>query len=244
MKLILYLLFYIFGNKLIHIIGNSCFEYSCEACESEEYGKCTKCKYSFTLVDGTCPCDNPSCALCWFGYYTITISICKLCKIGHIRYFGQCICNILNCEICGENTCLKCKDSYYYNDNSKECIKASPDDIKCADSNCKYCYTQEENTCYECKEGYYLKYGICYILNKVDIYGKCPNNDYYEVNSYCHLKCDGFQCNIKDEDRDYDKCISNECVMCKNNILEILTFCNNNKELCNIHGCMVCNTVD
>jgi hypothetical protein len=82
----------------------------------------------------------------------------------------------MNCEICGENTCLKCKDSYYYNDNSKECIKASPDDIKCADSNCKYCYTQEENTCYECKEGYYLKYGICYILNKVDIYGKCPNN--------------------------------------------------------------------
>ena len=82
MKFILYL-FYIFGNKLILINGNSCFEYSCEECQSEEYGKCTKCKYSFTLVDGTCPCENPSCALCRTGHYTIIyVNYVKLVILG------------------------------------------------------------------------------------------------------------------------------------------------------------------
>jgi hypothetical protein len=36
-----------------------CFEYSCKECETEEYGKCTKCRDGFKLIDGKCPCADP-----------------------------------------------------------------------------------------------------------------------------------------------------------------------------------------
>ena len=146
----------------------------------------------------------------------------------------------MNCEICGENTCLKCRDSYYYNNILKECKRKNPDDIKCADHNCKYCYTEEDDTCYECKQGYYLNYGKCSAATAVNIYGWCPNNNYYIYNGYCYLKCDGLQCNFK-KNYNYYSCLSNDCLYCQNNILKIINFCEN-KQLCNIEGCMVCKT--
>ena len=55
-KIKLFLLIFIFTTRLI--LNKTCFEFSCEECESEEFGKCTKCKENFELVDGNCPCKD------------------------------------------------------------------------------------------------------------------------------------------------------------------------------------------
>ena len=57
-------------NKGILCNNNTCFEYSCEECNSPEYGNCTKCRYGWTLIDGTCPCFNSSCAVCTTGFFS------------------------------------------------------------------------------------------------------------------------------------------------------------------------------
>ena len=61
------ILLLIFFNKKIICINGTCFEYSCEECNSPDYGNCTKCRYGWTLIDGTCPCYSPGCALCMIG---------------------------------------------------------------------------------------------------------------------------------------------------------------------------------
>ena len=64
-------------TSLLNII-QSCFEYSCEECSSEEYGKCTKCKSTFKLIDGTCPCSDPGCSICTSGFTGLGLYIqCK-----------------------------------------------------------------------------------------------------------------------------------------------------------------------
>ena len=65
-------------NKGISSNNNTCFEYSCEECNSQEYGNCTKCRFGWTLIDGTCPCFNSSCAVCATGFFST--DSCQLCK--------------------------------------------------------------------------------------------------------------------------------------------------------------------
>lgn len=233
----------VFKNKSIFINSYSCFEYSCEECKSEKYGDCTKCRENFTLLDGTCPCENPSCALCSTGL--ISWNACYLCKNGYHRILNDCYCDIENCKQCGKNECIKCKDSYYYSKTLGKCVKKKEDEIKCLDSNCQYCYTEGEGECYQCKTGYYLKNGHCNILERVDEYGRCSNDSsYYKEKSYCYIKCDGIECNIgpPSSDDQYFLCNSNNCLLCTYYFqLYVFTNCEN-KELCNIEGCMVCKT--
>ena len=230
--------FVIFKSKYTHCNGIKCFEYSCEECETEEYGKCTKCRDTFTLIDGTCPCQDPSCALCLTDF--ISYEECYLCKKGYYRNGHECYCNIEYCEHCGENKCIKCMDSYYYNESEGKCIKMNDIDFNCHDQNCKYCHTEEEGTCYQCKRGYNLENGSCN-ENTIKV-GKnelCPQG-YFEDESYCKLRCDGLNCNEKNKEIiGYYSCFNNECILCKRNNLYYLLNCDN-IDLCNIDGCMVC----
>ena len=96
-KLILFFSLLIYLNKTIFC--DNCFEYSCEICNSTKYGDCTKCRYGYKLVDGTCPCANSSCAFCKTGFGGL--KICQICKKGYTLEYNECNCDIPNCEQCG-----------------------------------------------------------------------------------------------------------------------------------------------
>ena len=82
-RLIFFRILLIILNKRILCNNNiACFEYSCEECNSPEYGNCTKCRYGWTLIDGTCPCFSPSCAVCTTGFFGS--DLCQLCKKGYV----------------------------------------------------------------------------------------------------------------------------------------------------------------
>ena len=120
-NLIIFNLFLIILNKGILCNNNAFFEYSCEKCSLPEYGNFIKCRESWPLIEGLCPCFNSSCDVCTSGFFGT--NICQLCKKGYVWDNYNCICNLSNWEQCGENECLVCKICYYYNENTNECEK-------------------------------------------------------------------------------------------------------------------------
>ena len=218
--------------------NNSCFEYSCKECNSTEYGSCTECEYSWTLIDGTCPCYDKSCAFCTTGF--AGKQVCKLCKKGYIWDNYECICNITNCEQCGENKCLYCKYGYFYNNTSKKCEKENniQNNISCYDQNCDTCFSDLKGACINCIEGFDLRKGECNKLIPANQGDSCPNI-YYRHNDYCLEACDGVDCPIGYSSLN-SLCPSNKCLVCKNKILYIWTECDNSEECSNIIGCLNC----
>ena len=219
---------------LISSENNNCFEYSCEECSSNNYGKCIKCKNGFTLIDGTCPCFNLNCALCENGYPEL--DSCLLCKNDYYTYYNfidnknNCKCKIDKCKICLNNICIKCEDNYYYDNITKSCIFQ-----KCDDINCEICPSNEKYNCIKCKNNYYLKEGKCH---KIPSFLKCNNiPGYYENNNNCELICGGFECNTKINNN--EKLCDNKCFKCISNKLIFIENCNNTL-YCNIKGCSIC----
>lgn len=114
-----------------------CFENSCEECNSSEYGQCTKCKETFTLVNGSCPCFEEKCSLCSYGYSVP--GLCQICKYGYrLNNNGKCDCDDKNCKKCSKNICIKytnlnydkknrirkleqCNKNCFYNISTKSC---------------------------------------------------------------------------------------------------------------------------
>ena len=239
-KYIFFYLLFIILNERINCNNNTCFEYSCEECNSTEYGQCTKCRYGWTLVDGTCPCFNTSCAICTTGLGGL--DICKLCKNGYILENDYCICNISNCEQCGENKCLVCDIGYIYNNTSNKCEKQNNENIICYDNNCSICFSELKGACIECKEGFDVRKGECIELIHTKENGKCPI-DYYQSENYCFPNCDGVDCPIE-RSNSRNLCPSNRCLFCRNNILYILAECDNSVECSSIEGCINCLTND
>ena len=177
-KITLQILLVLSITKLSH---QACFEFSCKECETEEYGKCTKCRDSFKLVDGTCPCADSSCALCQSGYPGIRT--CTQCKNGYFNFLGDCYCLIEYCLKCTDSGCEKCATNYSYNAASGNCEKNEVE-IECFDQNCETCFSTEEGGCEECKEGYTLKKGACMKLPEVDSNGDCPSG-YFKYDGIC-----------------------------------------------------------
>ena len=224
--------------KTILCNNNTCFEYSCEKCSSPEYGKCTKCRYGWSLIDGTCPCFNSSCAVCTSGF--VGTETCQLCKKGFIWDNYNCICNLSNCEQCGENGCLVCKIGYYYNKDTNECEKRSGfKEIYCDEFECDICFSELSGACIKCKQGTKLGRGLCEVLRHVSDYGTCFSSDYYKEGEYCYPNCDGFECPIK-YNHSTNLCPSNKCLVCQNNRLNILDECDNYNECSLIEGCLNC----
>ena len=237
MKLYFYFTFIIIISKyIIKCNKTKCFEYSCKECDTPEYGKCTKCFPKFTLVDGTCPCYDSSCALCETGFEGY--NLCYQCKNGYYNYNNDCYCNIDNCEQCSENGCLKCKTNYYFNNITNKCEK-NEEKIKCNDTNCEICYSEEYGTCEECKDGYDIKRGSCYELQK-PINNNCPK-DYFLKGEYCYEKCYGIDCPNKYFS--YYLCPINNCLACVDKEIVILKNCDNSL-YCTIEGCLNCFTSD
>ena len=217
-----------------------CFEYSCEECETEEYGKCTKCRNGFKLIDGKCPCADPSCALCNTGF--AGYNLCYQCKDGYYNIYNDCFCDIKNCEICSENSCLKCETNYYYNYTTKSCEK-NEISINCYEPNCKTCFSEEEGACEECIEGYDNNKGQCYPLLSPDN-NKCPTN-YSLRDNFCYENCNGLNCSERDErfKEEVYKCEINKCLLCEDNILYFYSNCSNSEQ-CTLEGCLNCGTLD
>ena len=213
-----------------------CFEYGCEDCDSQAYGHCNKCRDGFRLVDGTCPCQDPSCALCTTGL--AGLHICLLCKNGYYNSDNDCYCEIDNCEICQENKCQKCKSGYHYIESNNTCIKYEESEMNCFDPNCDGCYSNEQGACEYCKEGYYEVKGECIQLSEPDSFGHCEE-DYYLNDGYCQQKCDGIDCPSKQFY--YYTCPSNKCLVCSNNELQIFSECDNHEE-CGNSSCLNCIT--
>jgi len=220
-----------------------CFEYSCSECETQEYGKCTKCREGWKLIDGLCPCSDSSCALCSSGL--AGLHLCLLCKNGYYRFNGDCYCTINNCEQCGDNTCLKCISGYFYNNTSNSCEKQKDEDkVSCHDNNCDICYSSEKGACENCKNGFIEKKGECYELPIPDENLTCPDN-YYLSGNNCLEKCSGVSCpdNYMSYP-DYYTCPSNKCLICVNNELKLWSECDNSNECSLMEGCLNCITND
>lgn len=246
MKFFLY-----FGNILIFSIIKincslqNCYEYSCDECNSPDYGSCTKCRETFTLIDGKCPCSFSSCALCTTGLPGL--HICEQCKDGYYNSNNDCYCSVDNCDQCAENGCQKCATGYSYNETSKECIKESEEEkINCYDPNCEKCFSEEEGACENCNEGYYLKKGECLNTTRVK-YNRCPDNLYSPDGKYCIEKCSGATCDqgpyIQFVGTGFSflyLCPANECLVCENNGLKIFSNCDNSKECSSLEGCLNC----
>ena len=157
------LLLLIFFPQIIHNSPN-CYEYSCAECSSPEYGACTKCRDTFTLLDGKCPCSFSSCSLCTSGL--AGLELCYVCRSGFINNNNECLCMINNCEICGVNKCQKCNTGYYYNSTLNKCLEQNEEEkIPCFDNNCYACFSSEKGACEICKEGYQERKGECVKLN-------------------------------------------------------------------------------
>ena len=229
-----------FLNVNTNCKNSTCFEYSCEKCESSEYGKCTKCRKGFRLVDGTCPCANINCALCETGL--AGLNICKLCKNGYYNYEGDCICDIKDCEICSENSCIQCITGYTYNITNNICEKEELNKIECFDNNCNACYNQEKGACEDCKNGFYLDKGECIEMPPYDENHTCQDGYYLDKeHDTCFKICSGVVCDKKFFY--YYGCSSNKCLVCKQNILRFYSKCDNS-DICTKEGCLNCITDD
>lgn len=233
---IFFLIFSIF--EIFYSDNNfSCFEYACENCTSEKYGDCIKCRNSFKLIDGTCPCADPSCAICTSGY--AGLHICKLCRNGFYRKENDCQCEIPDCEICEENNCKLCRAGYFFNATSKACEEQKDvDKIPCHDPNCDGCYNTNANSCIRCKDGYSERKGICIKMPDKESSDKCPSG-YYLDDKTCEKNCAGVNCDKREFN--YFTCESNKCLVCTENVLEIFSECNNS-QVCTKDGCLNCIT--
>ena len=239
--LIFFLLFII--KKRIRCGNSTCFEYSCDECETQEYGKCTKCRKGFRLIDGTCPCSDINCALCSTGLSGI--NLCFLCKKGSHILTNDCYCQIDDCEICSDNGCILCKAGYFYNSTSNSCeVQKEEDKISCYDNNCDACYSSEKGACDYCKEGYVTVKGECQKLPDKIEDDTCPDG-YFLSDNKCQKICYGVNCNtiINSLNKIYYTCPSNECLLCTNNVLKIFSECDNSLT-CKNEGCLNCITND
>ena len=241
MEIILYFIFLFLFKNNIKCGNSTCFEYSCDECDSPKYGDCTKCREFFRLIDGTCPCADQSCALCDNGL--AGLHICKLCKNGYYNSKDDCVCDIEDCEICSENSCIKCKTGYKYNSNENKCEEENESEkLPCFDNNCDACYNQEKGGCDSCKEGFSLEKGRCVQVPAHDENNKCPDDYYFdEEKKNCHKKCDGVICDKRV--LYYYDCPSNRCLVCTNNVLQIHSECDNSDN-CTKEGCLNCITDD
>ena len=246
-KIIYYYFFFIVANNYIACDYN-CYEYSCQNCKSENIGDCTKCRNGFRLVDGTCPCADPACALCTTGL--AGLNLCKLCKNGYYNDNNECYCAIENCQICPGNFCLKCKSGYFYNRLENKCDEETDTKrIQCFDPNCDACYTELEGGCDRCKTGYGLEKGKCISMPSPDENLICPTGFYYDEDiESCQRICDGVDCSNKV--MYYYECDLNDCLVCTNNILQVYSQCDNSG-ICNVdddegkyEGCLNCITKD
>ena len=238
-KFLFFCFFVLLSIKKI-ISGNStCFEYSCDECDSPEYGNCTKCRKGFKLIDGTCPCSDSSCALCSTGL--AGLHICFLCKNGYFNFENDCFCDINECEQCSEDTCILCKSGYFFNSTSNNCEKQNETEkINCYDENCDSCFSEQKGACDYCKEGYNFEKGECFELPKPDNNNNCPDG-YYLKDNFCEKKCGGVAC--PNREFYYYLCPINKCLVCSNNELQIFSECDNS-ENCTINGCLNCITND
>ena len=190
------------------------------------------------MIDGTCPCEDFGCSLCISG---LIGSKCLLCKNGYSFKGNDCICEQKNCEVCGEDKCIKCIRGFYFNDTLNECVKND-----CSIKNCEYCGlendTEDQNICYRCEEGNYYDNGNCtQLTEQVEEYERCPQQDLYEINMYCDAKCTGYGCEIDTYIPYIKKCYSNNCIHCNQNILYLYSDCQSNVH-CDIEGCNTCLT--
>ena len=188
-----YFLLIILSKKNINCGKLTCFEYSCDECETQEYGKCTKCREGFTLIDGKCPCSDSTCALCVNGL--AGLHLCYLCKDGYYKYENDCYCLINNCERCSDNICLRCRDGYFFNATTNECEKLEDeeDENTCYDENCDSCFSEEKGACEYCKDGYTERKGECNELPTLDANSSCPEG-YYKSGNNCLEECGGVEC--------------------------------------------------
>ena len=216
MKLFFYFcLLIIISEKTINSGASPCFEYSCDECLSEEYGTCTKCRSGWTLVDGTCPCYDSTCALCANGL--AGLHICYLCKYGYYRFWNDCYCQIDNCEQCSANSCIKCTTGYSFNSITHKCEKLEGENkIDCFDKNCDSCFSKEQGACLFCKDGFSERKGECFPLLTLDENSTCPDG-YYSSGNKCLEKCSGVNCSVIYRYPDYFSCSSNNCLICVSN---------------------------
>ena len=237
---LLFCLLIIISKKNINCGNKPCFEYSCDECETEEFGKCIKCREGFKLINGTCPCSDSTCALCESGL--AGLHLCYLCKNGYFNYNNDCYCSISNCEHCSENGCLKCKTGYFYNITSNICeIETDEQKIKCFDEHCDSCFSEEKGACDNCQEGYFGKKGECHKLPIPDENNNCPEN-FTSYSNVCKPNCGGISCPIINFNffSVYYTCPSNECLVCVGNELKLFSECDNSRICSIIEGCLNC----
>ena len=220
-------LFFLITIYLLPCI-QSCFELSCEECSSEGYGKCTKCQNAFKLINGTCPCNDPGCAICKSGYNGL--ELCIKCKKGYTYNNGKCDCSVDYCEKCSVNGCIKCiQGRYLIGGLCKKCIEG-----------CASCSTSE--TCDYCLSGFELIGNNKCIKTNIFGFELKLSNDYKNKSNLTNNT--GDENIINKCDNNCEKCSTeNTCTICKSNYSLINGSCSFFGDACKINFgfCNYCN---
>ena len=189
----------------------------CEECLNKN--ECTKCKAGYFFINE----DRTQC------YNQIDKKKYYPENNGEIYYL--CNYNLPNCEECSDkNTCIKCKDGYFFINNDRtQCFNEIDKRKYYTEDNGKIYYSCEynlqnceecldKNTCIKCKENYYFineDRSRCY--NKID------NNKYYlDDNGTTYYSC---KYNLPNCEECLDKYT---CIKCKENYF----FINNDRSQC------------
>ncbi|MBO4520246.1 MAG: hypothetical protein J5787_03480 [Alphaproteobacteria bacterium] len=132
---------------------------NCTQCSSSSTGvTCSRCASGYTLENGQCVSNTPTCPT---GYvYHPTLQKCIQQK---------CVANCANCHST-EYYCIACSSGYYLNYTDGTCPACST-----AVANCTQCSSSSSGvTCSRCASGYTLKNGQC-----VSNTPTCASNEVY-----------------------------------------------------------------
>ena len=139
-----------------------------EFLDSDNCKRCNQsCKFGCLDSDNCVSCLNETCEIC----NNIKPSICYLCKNPFITYEGK---------------CYYCKNSEYFNSNSKACELCpcqgdckdkctKPNNTTCTDINCKNCLIQDSDICEKCKDNYLIDKGTCLSCKNLNSSQSCLN---------------------------------------------------------------------
>ncbi|ELP84060.1 protein serine/threonine kinase, putative [Entamoeba invadens IP1] len=203
-------------------------------CNAISNSICISCEQKFYLEEENCSPCGENCDVCRNN------SLCSICTSPYYNHNGICEENKRdNCNTEGEASCLRCEDSFYFDDQStpmsSNCTKCSP--------NCLTCTTYSR--CLSCSDSLFLVGNTCQTMNEgctkaMISGGGCAicENGYYRDGIECK-KCDD-SCKSCQYNTVCYECSDNyfwaTSTSCKN--YSYLTNCVSGKE--SVNGCTQC----
>ncbi|ELP86780.1 hypothetical protein EIN_528290 [Entamoeba invadens IP1] len=221
-------------------ITNSTYCVSCkslytlsELCDNGHPTKCisnTEMTKDYQCRNKVCQTINDSNGMCTNSIKNcvfMTNTKCQECNSGFILSNNSCVKNDINCLNSSKYGCLRCVDTYYFNNSNKRCEKCN--------ENCQTCMTFSTK-CLSCKYNEFLTNSVC--KKTEELVDKCvhlsPTGGCVICSSgYYRYGFDCVECDIKCSTCNY----KNGCLTC--NETNYQTTDGNCLPQSSINGCLV-----